>query len=68
MTTSRALTMFVLPAALFALAAPATAAAAPDDVPGFGVHVFACAQSMGFGGSHNPGMHHGAAGWDGMPC
>ena len=66
MTTSRALTMFVLPAALFALAAPA--AAARPYVPGFGAHVSACAQSMGFSGSRNPGMHHGAAGWDEMPC
>ena len=67
MTTSRALAIVVLPAALFALAAPA-AAARPGDVPGFGAHVSACAQPMGFSGSHNPGTHHGAAGWDGMPC
>jgi len=66
MTTSRALAMFGLPAALFALAAPA--AAAPGDVSAFGAHVSACAQSMGFSGSRNPGMHHGAAGWEGMPC
>ena len=34
----------------------------------FGSHVRECAQSMGFSGSHNPGMHRGAAGWDGQPC
>ena len=34
----------------------------------FGQHVRDCAQTMGFSGTHNPGMHHGAAGWDGNPC
>lgn len=34
----------------------------------FGQHVRNCAQTMGFSGAHNPGMHHGAAGWDGEPC
>ncbi|CAN5617433.1 hypothetical protein BH10ACT10_BH10ACT10_09630 [soil metagenome] len=28
-------------------------------------HVRACSQSMGFSGTHNPGvMHHGLSGWD----
>ena len=29
----------------------------------FGQHVRACAQTMGFDGGHNPGMHRGASGW-----
>ena len=49
------------------LALPGTAAQAmPSD--SFGSHVRACAQSMHFSGSHNPGMHQGAANWDGTPC
>ena len=39
------------------LAAPA---AANGD---FGQHVRTCAQTMGFGGEHNPGMHQGFHGW-----
>ena len=35
-------------------------AAATDD---FGHHVRTCAQTMGFSGDHNPGMHQGHAGW-----
>lgn len=42
------------------------ALASPSD--NFGSHVRACAQTMGLSGSHNPGMHQGAAGWDGLPC
>lgn len=30
----------------------------------FGGHVLTCAQTMGFDGQHNPGMHQGIAGWD----
>jgi hypothetical protein len=64
----------LLPAAVLASAAvmlapttagAATTAAAPAN---FGQHVRTCAQTMGFSGEHNPGMHRGAAGWDGMPC
>ena len=36
-------------------------ASASDD---FGKHVVACAQGVGFDGSHNPGMHRGYADWD----
>jgi hypothetical protein len=32
--------------------------------PAFGEHVVHCAQTMGFDGEHNPGMHRGFAGWD----
>lgn len=42
-------------------AGPATAAGAGED---FGQHVRTCAQTMGFDGVHNPGMHQGFAGWD----
>jgi len=34
----------------------------------YGHHVAACARTMGFNGTHNPGMHHGFAGWDGTHC
>lgn len=30
----------------------------------FGQHVSSCAQSMGFDGTHNPGMHEGKSGWE----
>lgn len=58
------LAALALPVALVAAAAPA--AAAPNE--NFGRHVSDCAQSMGFSGTHNPGMHRGAAGWTGMQC
>ena len=50
--------------------APATASADTPADPGapYGQHVRQCAQTMGFSGTHNPGMHQGYAGWDGMPC
>ena len=50
------------------LAAPAPALAAGASGRDYGQHVRACAQTMGFSGSHNPGMHQGYAGWDGMTC
>jgi len=50
--------MLALPAAP-ALATPSS---------NFGSHVRDCVKTMGFSGSHNPGMHRGAAGWDGEPC
>ena len=34
----------------------------------FGQHVRQCAQEHGFNGSHNPGMHRGAAGWHPATC
>lgn len=49
------------------LKVPSTADAATDS-NSFGQHVRTCAQTMGFSGAHNPGMHQGAAGWDGMAC
>lgn len=49
--------------AALALASPAVSTAAGSGAD-FGQHVRDCAQSMGFDGTHNPGMHHGFAGWD----
>jgi hypothetical protein len=43
------------------VAAPAHAADSPAD---YGQHVTVCAQTMGFDGMHNPGMHEGRSGWD----
>ena len=43
------------------VAAPAEAASSNAD---FGQHVRTCAQTMGFDGTHNPGMHEGKSGWD----
>jgi hypothetical protein len=59
----------VLPLLLGSLliALPVTAHADPA-TPNFGQHVSACAQTMGFSADHNPGMHQGVSGWDGMPC
>ncbi|HZW42934.1 MAG TPA: hypothetical protein VFF32_00895 [Dermatophilaceae bacterium] len=51
-------------AGLLALSAGPALAATPN----FGSHVRVCAQTMGFSGTLNPGMHRGAAGWDGEPC
>lgn len=64
------LTTLALPFAVARLlAAPAVAQAQPAQAgPDFGQHVSHCAQTMGVNGHHNPGMHHGLSGWDGMPC
>ncbi|HEY3033174.1 MAG TPA: hypothetical protein VGJ54_00745 [Streptosporangiaceae bacterium] len=56
----------VVTAAAAMLATASVAFAEPG--PAFGQHVVQCAQTVGFSGTHNPGMHHGAAGWDGMTC
>ncbi len=58
-------TAAALAAGLVLVWAPSASAAA---APGFGQHVRDCAQTMGFSGTHNPGMHQGASGWDGLPC
>jgi hypothetical protein len=54
------------------LAAPllgSPAWAAPTGEGNFGEHVRECTQHHGgFSGEHNPGVHRGAAGWDGMSC
>ncbi len=38
------------------LSAGAATAAVPDPGPSFGQHVSACASTMGFSGTHNPGV------------
>jgi hypothetical protein len=45
---------------------PAIASAGTSTGTGqeFGQHVRTCAQTMGFNGTHNPGMHQGFAGWN----
>ena len=57
-------------AALLALPVAASAQSGQDATGrGFGQHVSQCAHLMGgFSGDHNPGMHHGYAGWDGQTC
>jgi hypothetical protein len=55
-------------AASLVLTAPAAAYASSDSGADFGQHVRTCTQTMGFTGAHNPGLHYGYAGWNGMPC
>lgn len=43
-------------------------AAAPDPGPSFGQHVSECARTTGLSAIHNPGMHQGKSGWQGMSC
>lgn len=42
----------------------AGSAQAADSLDDYGQHVRVCAQTMGFDGMHNPGMHEGITGWD----
>lgn len=49
--------------AALAVMSPAVATAAGSGAD-FAQHVRQCTQSMGFNGTHNPGMHQGYAGWD----
>lgn len=58
----------VAAAASLLLATPAASAQPAPAGMDFGQHVAECAQTMGFDAEHNPGMHHGFSGWDGMPC
>ena len=63
------LCMAILVAATAVALLPVTASAATATGPDFGQHVANCAELMGgFSGSHNPGVHHGFAGWDGSTC
>lgn len=65
----RNITLAVPFAVVLLLATPTIAQAQPAQAgPGFGQHVSQCAQTMGFSGDHNPGMHRGLSDWDGMPC
>lgn len=60
----RSIAAAALTAVVLLQASPATAVSGPT----FGDHVAQCARTMGFSGSHNPGMHQGAHNWDGMTC
>ncbi|WP_454852331.1 hypothetical protein [Promicromonospora soli] len=70
MTLARARTLAAaaVAAAALGLATPAVALADAGTGAEFGQHVRECAQTMGFTGQHNPGMHHGYAGWDATDC
>ena len=54
--------------AVLGLAAPAVLLGGPAQAASpnadYGQHVRTCAQTMGFDGTHNPGMHQGKSGWD----
>ena len=59
--TLKALAIVSIAGSGLLLAAPAQAA---DSEADYGQHVKVCAQTMGFDGMHNPGMHEGISGWD----
>ena len=60
---------FVGSIAVAALLVSGLAGAKPASGAGnFGNHVSVCARDVGFDAAHNPGMHRGAAGWDGSAC
>ena len=55
--------------AVVALLVAGLASAKPaSGAENFGNHVSRCARDVGFDAAHNPGMHRGAAGWDGSAC
>ncbi len=56
-----------LAVAVATIAGPVAAAGATTGHD-YGTHVATCAQTMGFNADHNPGMHHGYAGWPGDTC
>ncbi|MEO6144847.1 MAG: hypothetical protein ABIP19_12795 [Dermatophilaceae bacterium] len=66
MTIKTVRVLVVTALAAGAVALPAAGASAATTDPAFGSHVAQCARTMGFNGAHNPGMHQGASGWDGM--
>lgn len=55
-TRIRTLVLLAGATTALALALPGTANASAS---GYGQHVRHCAQTMGFDGRHNPGMHQG---------
>lgn len=65
---ARARLALVCTAALALTAAPGVLVAAAAADPGFGDHVSDCALVQHVGADHNPGLHRGAAGWDGTAC
>jgi len=67
MNPVRILLATALAAGTAVLSAGGASAAAPEPGPAFGQHVSQCAKTMGFSGTHNPGvMHQGKSGWDGV--
>jgi hypothetical protein len=61
MTLRKILSVTFLAVGLSLTTTPSAPASAS---PEFGHHVQSCASTMGFDGTHNPGMHTGYAGWD----
>lgn len=62
-------TIVVAATAAFVLVTPTTASAQAEPTGrDFGRHVAECGQTSGMDGSHNPGMHQGFSGWDGVAC
>ncbi len=59
--TMKVMAVLALAGAGQLVAGPAQAA---DSNADFGQHVRTCAQTMGFDGMHNPGLHQGISGWD----
>jgi hypothetical protein len=62
---NRLIASLAVAAALVVGSAAAGGAATGRD---FGAHVATCAQTVGFSADHDPGMHHGYAGWPGDTC
>lgn len=65
MHTAKISVLAVTAAATFVLSAEPSVAAGG---PAFGQHVSDCAHTMQYSGTHNPGTHQGAEGWDGSAC
>lgn len=66
MNPVRILLATALAAGTVMLSATGASAAAPDPGPAFGQHVSACAKTMGFSGTRNPGViHKGKSEWTG---
>ena len=68
MNTVRILLTAVIAAGAVVLPVAGASAATPNPGPAFGQHVSEYARTMAFSGTHNPGLHQGGAGWDGMTC
>jgi len=60
----RRLVVIGVAAAAVLAGTPLVASAQSETGREFGEHVSGCAQTMGFDGTHNPGMHEGFADWD----
>ena len=58
----------VISIAIFVVVAAAPATMAASVQAEFGSHVAHCAQTHGFDGDHNPGVHQGRSGWSGTNC